>query len=94
MICFLTHVRPGVQHCTQTEDGSDDFLLPHRPIERVIWILAGLWGQDNMGISAFAMLQTFCDGLLVPGFIVQQDRAGNVVELLVCPLLALCQQYP
>lgn len=53
-----THVGASVQHCSETQDDGEQFLLPHRPIQRIVWILTGLWGKHDVGIPARAMFES------------------------------------
>jgi hypothetical protein len=76
-----TYVGPSVQHCSEGKDSDDDLLLPQRPIQWVIGILARLRRQDDVRVAPFTMLEALSDCLRVRCLIIQQYSPGDMVEL-------------
>jgi hypothetical protein len=72
----------GVQHGSVEENESVDFLLPLRPIEGVVRVFRGLRCKNDVCIFASTMFQS-CGDIGVCGFIVQQNRTGNVGQFIV-----------
>jgi hypothetical protein len=76
-----TYVGPSIQHCSEGKDGDDDLLLPQRPIQWVIGILARLRRQDDVRVASFTMLEALGDCFRVCCLIIQQYSPGDMVEL-------------
>jgi len=52
-----THVGRSVEHSTEEKDGKDSLFLEHRPVQRVIRILARLRREHDMRILSNAMFE-------------------------------------
>ena len=79
----ITYIRASVQHCTQAKNGNNHLFLPQGPVQRIIRILAGLWGEHDVGITSSAMLETLGDLLSLSGLVIQEHRSRNVRELVI-----------
>jgi hypothetical protein len=72
----------GVQHGTVEEDDGVDFLPPTSPVEGIVRVFRRLGCKNDVCIFARAVLQSKGDiGLC--GFIVQQNRPGDVGKFMV-----------
>jgi len=78
---YDTYIGTGVQHCPEAKNGDGDFLLPERPVQRVIGVLTGLRRQDDMRITSFTVLKSLRDCFRVCSFVIEQDRSRDMVEL-------------
>jgi len=59
-----------------------DLLPPPRPVEGIVRIFRRLGSKNDVGIFARTVLQSKGD-ICVCGFIVQQNRTGDVMKFVV-----------
>ena len=73
----------SVQHGAVTQNSKTNFLLPCRPVEGIVGVFRGLGCKDDVRVSTGAVFQASSNGFAVGGFIVQQDRTGDMRELMI-----------
>lgn len=65
------YIRARVQHRSQAEDGNNQLLLPHWPIQWIVGVLAGLRGKNDVGIPSRAMFEAMGQFFRMSGLIIQ-----------------------